>query len=180
MSNIRKATADHMAVCWSTIPHVTQHDEADITELEALRKRFKKRAEESGTKLSPTALLVKIVGAALKTFPQFNASLDTEKQEVVYKKYVNIGVAVDTPKGLVVPVLRNVDKKGILELATELGEIAAKARDGKVSLADMQGGTFTVSNLGGIGGTHFTPHHQSSGSGHFGNRPRRHAAGLCR
>jgi len=157
MSAIRKVTAQHMAVCWSTIPHVTQHDKADITELEKLRKRFSKKAEEVGGKLTPTAILLKVAASALKVFPKFNASIDTASNSVIYKKYYHLGVAVDTPRGLLVPVIRDVDKKNIIDLAVELTELAAKARDGKISPSDLQGGTFTLTNLGGIGGTYFTP-----------------------
>ena len=157
MSNIRIATAQHMAACWSTIPHVTQHGWADATQMEKLRKRYAKKAEDAGGKLSMTAILIKIMAAAMKTFPQFSSSIDTAANEIIYKKYVNIGVAVDTPKGLLVPVLRNVDQLSIVEIAVELGKIAAKARDGKLPLADMQGSSMTITNLGGIGGTHFTP-----------------------
>jgi pyruvate dehydrogenase E2 component (dihydrolipoamide acetyltransferase) len=157
MNNVRKMTAQHMALCWGTIPHVTQHDKADITDLEKMRKRYAKKAEMSGGKLTLTAMLLKIVASALKVYPQFNASVDLANEELVLKKYINIGVAVDTPKGLVVPVVRDVDKKNIIELSVELTEIAEKSRDGKVSPNDMQGGTFTISNLGGIGGSFFTP-----------------------
>ena len=136
---------------------VTQFDKADTGEFEALRKRYKARAEAAGTKLTPTAVLLKMVVGALKKYPKFNASLDLENNEVVYKEYVNIGVAVDTERGLLVPVIRDVDKKGILQLAKELGEIAEKARARKLGPEDMQGGNFSVSNLGGIGGTGFTP-----------------------
>ena len=157
MTGIRHATAQQMARSWSNIPHVTQNDRADITDLEVLRKRWAPRAEKAGTKLTPTAILAKMVAAALKVFPEFNASIDLASREIVYKKYIHIGIAVDTPKGLVVPVLRNVDDKNIIELAAELGEAAGRAREGKLTLDEMQGGSFTISNLGGIGGTHFTP-----------------------
>ncbi len=157
MNNVRKMTAQHMAVCWGTIPHVTQQDKADITHIEQLRKQFARKAEAAGGKLTLTAILLKVTAAALKVYPQFNASVDLANEEVVLKKYINIGVAVDTPKGLVVPVVRDVDQKSIIELSIELSQIAEKAREGKISPADMQGGTFTISNLGGIGGSHFTP-----------------------
>ena len=157
MSGIRKATVRAMANAWSSVPMVTQFDKADTGEFEALRKRYKARAEAAGTKLTPTAVLLKMVVGALKKYPKFNASLDLENNEVVYKEYVNIGVAVDTERGLLVPVIRDVDKKGILQLAKELGEIAEKARARKLGPEDMQGGNFSVSNLGGIGGTGFTP-----------------------
>jgi pyruvate dehydrogenase E2 component (dihydrolipoamide acetyltransferase) len=157
MNMVRKMTAQHMAACWSTIPHVTQHDQADITELENLRKRFAKKAEEAGGKLTMTAILLKVTAAALKVFPKFNASIDTAREEIIYKKYCHIGVAVDSPRGLLVPVLRDVDQKNIIELAVELSQVAQKVREGKIAPADLQGGTFTLSNLGGIGGGHFTP-----------------------
>ncbi|MCB9103585.1 MAG: 2-oxo acid dehydrogenase subunit E2 [Anaerolineales bacterium] len=157
MKGIRKATANQMGLAWSTIPHVTNHDKADIGELEQLRKRFSAKVEAAGGKLTVTAILLKVVAAALKQFPQFNASVDMANQQLIYKKYYNIGVAVDTDRGLLVPVIRNVDQKNIQELAVALGEMSAKARDGKLGLDEMQGGTFTITNLGGIGGTSFTP-----------------------
>ncbi|MFA3782285.1 dihydrolipoyllysine-residue acetyltransferase [Melioribacteraceae bacterium 4301-Me] len=157
MSNVRRKTAEHLSYAWATIPHVTQFDKADITELENLRKQFGKKAEEAGGKLTVTAILLKVVASALKVFPQFNSSVDMIKGEIIYKKYFNIGVAVDTEKGLLVPVIKNVDKKNIIQLSVELAEISKKARDKKLSLEDMQGGCFTISNLGGIGGTYFTP-----------------------
>ena len=157
MNNVRKMTAKHMAMCWGTIPHVTQHEKADITDLERMRKRYADKAEAAGGKLTLTAMLLKIVASALKVFPQFNASVDLARQELVFKKYYHIGVAVDTDKGLVVPVVRDVDQKNIIELSVALSEIAEKARKGRITPDDMQGGTFTVSNLGGIGGSFFTP-----------------------
>lgn len=157
MSGIRKATVRTMTNAWSTVPMVTHFDKADATAFEALRKRHKPDAEKIGAKLTPTAMLIKVVAAALRKFPDFNASIDTETNEIVYKKYVNVGVAVDTPNGLLVPVVKHADRKNILELASELGELAEKARDRKLGPADMQGGNFSVSNLGGIGGTGFTP-----------------------
>lgn len=157
MSNVRRKTAEHLSYAWATIPHVTQFDKADITEIENLRKQFAKKAETAGGKLTVTAILLKIVAAALKVFPQFNASVDMDNKEIVYKEFYNIGVAVDTEKGLIVPVIRDVDKKNILQLSAELTEISVKARDKKVTIEDMQGGCFTISNLGGIGGTYFTP-----------------------
>jgi pyruvate dehydrogenase E2 component (dihydrolipoamide acetyltransferase) len=157
MSAIRKATMNHMAHCWATIPHVTQHDMADITKLEQLRKRFAPKAEAVGAKLTVTAILVKVVAAALKVFPKFNSSIDPEKAEIIYKDFYNIGIAVDTEKGLMVPVIRNADKKNMVDLAQDLGGIAVKAREGRIGLEDLQGGTFTITNLGGIGGSFFTP-----------------------
>ncbi len=157
MTNVRRATAEHMAQAWSTIPHVTQHAHADITDLEQLRKRFGPRAEAAGGKLTVTAIALKVITAALKKFPQFNASIDMARQEIIYKRYYHIGVAVDTDRGLLVPVIRDVDQKSLIDLAVELNELAEKARNRKTTLAEMQGGTFTVTNLGGIGGSHFTP-----------------------
>jgi len=157
MSNIRRKTAEHLSYSWATIPHVTQFDKADITELEKMRKQFKAKVEAEGGKLTPTAILLKVVASALKVFPQFNSSVDMGNKEVIYKKFYNIGVAVDTDRGLLVPVLKNVDKKNIIELAVELTELSKKARDKKLSIEEMQGGTFTISNLGGIAGTYFTP-----------------------
>ncbi|MEW6701462.1 MAG: 2-oxo acid dehydrogenase subunit E2 [Bacteroidota bacterium] len=157
MSNIRSKTAEHLSYAWFTIPHVTQFDKADITELERLRKQFGKKAEEAGGKLTVTAILLKVLASALKIFPQFNSSVDIEKKEIVYKRFFNIGVAVDTDRGLLVPVIRDVDKKNIVQLSVELQEVSKKARDKKLSPDDMQGGCFTISNLGGIGGTYFTP-----------------------
>ena len=146
-----------LAEAWNTIPHVTQHDRADITELEQLRARFAPKAEEAGGKMTVTAIALKVCAAALKVFPQFNASIDIEKEEIVYKQYINIGVAADTDRGLLVPVIRDVDKKNIVELAVELSQLSKKARDKKLTPADMEGGTFTITNLGGIGGIGFTP-----------------------
>lgn len=157
MSGIRKATVRTMAGAWSTVPMVTQFDKADGTEFERLRQRYKPQAEALGAKLTPTAMLLKVVAAALKRFPDFNASIDTGSLEIVYKSYVNVGVAVDTDAGLLVPVIKNADRKNVLELARELGELAEKARNRKLTPDDMQGGNFSVSNLGGIGGTGFTP-----------------------
>ncbi|WP_276959213.1 2-oxo acid dehydrogenase subunit E2 [Allomeiothermus silvanus] len=157
MSGVRRATVRSMAQAWSLIPMVTHFDKADVTEIEALRKKYGPRAEKRGGKLTMTAILLKVVAAALRQFPKFNASIDTASNEIVFKDYVHIGVAVDTPNGLLVPVIRDVDKKGVITLAVELGEIAAKARDRKLTPEDMQGASFTISNLGGIGGTGFTP-----------------------
>ena len=157
MNKVRRLTAERMSASWSTIPHVTQFDKADTTDVERWRKEFGKRAEAAGGKLTPTAIILKIAAAALKAFPQFNASVDAASSEIVYKKYCHIGVAVDTDRGLLVPVIRDVDQKNIIQLAVELTEIARKARDRKIVPDDMQGGCFTISNLGGIGGTGFTP-----------------------
>jgi pyruvate dehydrogenase E2 component (dihydrolipoamide acetyltransferase) len=157
MSNIRRKTAEHLSLAWTTIPHVTQHDKADITALEALRKQYSPQAEKAGGKLTITAIALKIIERALRKFPQFNSSIDTARNEIVYKKSIHIGVAVDTERGLLVPVIRDVDRKGILELSVELSKVSEKARAGKLSLEEMQGGGFTITNLGGIGGTSFTP-----------------------
>lgn len=157
MSGVRKATVRSMSQAWAQVPMVTHFDEADITELEALRKRYAKRAEERGFRLTLTAFLLKALALTLKAFPKFNASLDVEAQEVIYKDYIHIGVAVDTPHGLLVPVIRDVDKKGVLRLAEELQEVSQRARERKLAPEEMQGGTFSLSNLGGIGGTGFTP-----------------------
>ena len=157
MSNIRRKTAEHLSYAWATVPHVTQFDKADITDLENLRKQFGKKVEAAGGKLTVTGILVKVLASAMKVFPQFNSSVDMEKSEIVYKKYVNIGIAVDTDRGLLVPVIRDADKKNITQISVDLAEISKKARDKKLSLEDMQGGSFTISNLGGIGGTYFTP-----------------------
>jgi len=150
---IRKKTAEQMSLAWSHIPHVTQHDLADVTELEA----FRRSQNESGPKLTVTTFVMKACAVALKEFPQFNASLDTGSQELVMKRYYHIGVAVDTDRGLLVPVIRDVDRKSVRELAIELADTAEKARQRKLQPDDMKGGTFTISNLGGIGGIGFTP-----------------------
>ena len=157
MNSVRRATAEHMTQAWSMIPHVTQHAKADITALEDLRKRYTTRTEAAGGKLTITAIALKVVATALKRFPQFNASLDMGRQEIVYKQFYHIGVAVDTDRGLLVPVIRDVDQKNLVQLSVELTEVAEKARNKKTTLAEMQGGTFTVTNLGGIGGSHFSP-----------------------
>jgi pyruvate dehydrogenase E2 component (dihydrolipoamide acetyltransferase) len=157
MRGVRRKTAEHLAESWNTIPHVTQHDRADITELEHLRARFAPKAQEAGGKMTVTAIALKVCSAALKVFPQFNASIDVDKEEIIYKQYINIGVAADTDRGLLVPVIREVDKKNIVELAVELSQFSKKARDKKLTPADMEGGTFTITNLGGIGGVGFTP-----------------------
>jgi pyruvate dehydrogenase E2 component (dihydrolipoamide acetyltransferase) len=157
MSNIRRKTAEHLGHAWNAIPHVTQHDKADISGLEALRKQYSPQAEKAGGKLTMTAIALKIVAGGLKKFPQFNASIDQARNEIVYKKSIHIGVAVDTERGLLVPVLRDVDRKGIFELSAELAQLSERARGGKLSLDEMSGGGMTITNLGGIGGTSFTP-----------------------
>ena len=157
LNKIKKLTGKFLHRNWVTIPHVTQFDEADITEMEAFRQEQKASAEKQGFKLTPLVFIMKAVATGLQEFPQFNASLDATGENVILKKYVNVGIAVDTPNGLVVPVVRDVDKKGLFDLAMELGEISKKARNGKLTPKDMQGGCFSISSLGGIGGTGFTP-----------------------
>lgn len=157
MTNVRRKTAERLSLAWITIPHVTQNDEADITELEDLRKKYAKRVEEAGGTLTLTSILLKIITDALKVYPQFNASINMTSQEIIYKKYYHIGVAVDTDRGLLVPVIRDVDKKNIVQLSIELNKAAERARDRKTSLEDLEGATFTITNLGGIGGGHFSP-----------------------
>jgi len=157
MRGVRRKTAEHLWQAWTTIPHVTQQDHADITELEQLRAKFAPKAQEAGGKMTVTAIALKVCASALKIFPQFNASIDMAKEEIVYKQYINIGVAVDTDRGLLVPVIPDVDKKNIVELATELTQLSVKAREKKLSPGEMQGGTFTITNLGGIGGDGFSP-----------------------
>lgn len=157
MSNIRTKTAEHLSYAWAVIPHVTQFDQADITILEMTRKAFNPKVEKEGGKLTITSFLLKISAAALKAFPQFNSSIDMEKKEIIYKNYFNIGVAVDTEFGLIVPVIKNVDQKNLTLLSVELNQLSEKARSKKISLEELQGGCFTITNLGGIGGTSFTP-----------------------
>lgn len=156
MSKVRKLTAERLTEAWKA-PHVTQYDKADITELEKLRKEFGPEVEKAGGKLTVTSIMVKVIASALKTFPQFNASVDMESSEIIYKDYYNIGVAVDTDRGLLVPVIKDATDKNITELSVELSEISKKAREKKISVDELQGGTFTISNLGGIGGTYFSP-----------------------
>jgi len=157
MSNIRRKTAEHLSHAWTTIPHVTQFDKADITPMEELRARFKAQVQKAGGNLTVTAVLVKVLAAAVKQFPQFNSSLDLASGEIVYKKYVNVGVAVDTEWGLLVPVIKNADTKNITQIAVEMNVLSEKARNKKLTLDEMSGGGISVSNLGGIGGTGFTP-----------------------
>jgi pyruvate dehydrogenase E2 component (dihydrolipoamide acetyltransferase) len=157
MRAVRRKTAEHLTAAWTAIPHVTQHDLADVTNLEELRKRYAKQAETAGGSLTVTAIAVKVVAAALRVFPQFNSSIDLAAGEIISKKYVNIGVAVDTDRGLLVPVIRNADTKNIIQLSVELAQLSEKARNRKIALDEMQGGCFSVSNLGGMGGTYFTP-----------------------
>jgi pyruvate dehydrogenase E2 component (dihydrolipoamide acetyltransferase) len=157
LSRIKKISGKHLHACWLNIPHVTQFDEADITALEEFRQSNKEDAAKRGVKLTPLVFIMKAVVAALREFPQFNSSLDLENEQLIVKSYYNIGVAVDTPNGLMVPVVRDVDSKTIYDLAAELMELSGRARDGKLKSADLQGGTFSISSLGGIGGTQFTP-----------------------
>ena len=157
LSRIKRISGPRLQAAWVNVPHVTQHDEADITDLETLRKELKADAEKIGAKLTPLAFLVKASVAALKEYPDFNSSLDPSGQNQVYKKYIHVGFAADTPNGLVVPVIRDADRKNVFEIAKELGELAAKARDGKLKADEMMGGCFSISSLGGIGGTAFTP-----------------------
>ncbi len=157
LSRIQKISARHLHRNWVSIPHVTQHDAADVTDMEAFRKAHTAEAEKQGFKLTPLVFLIKASVAALKKFPQFNASLDASGENLILKKYFNIGIAVDTPEGLVVPVLRECNRKNIMELAKELAEVSVRAREQKLKLQDIQGGCFSISSLGGIGGTGFTP-----------------------
>ncbi len=157
LSRIKKISGAHLHRSWVTVPHVTQFDEADISDLEAFRKSLSKEAEKKGVRLTPLVFIMKAVVSALQEYPEFNASLDASGENLILKKYFHLGVAVDTPNGLMVPVIRNVDQKGIYELSAELAEIALKTREGKLSSSEMQGGCFSISSLGGIGGTQFTP-----------------------
>ncbi len=157
LSSLRRKVAENLSSAWPRVPLVTQFDEADITELETMRKKNLEYVKQKGGKLTMTVFVLKAVVAALKAFPQFNASLDVTRHELIYKHYFNVGVAVDTPSGLIVPVLKNVDQKSFTELAIELTELSEKARSRKVALEDLRGGNIAISNLGGIGGTGFTP-----------------------
>ncbi len=157
LDNIRKRIAKNMTASWQSIPHVFQFDKADVTELEVFRKKYAGQVEKEGAKLTVTAILLKILAKGLEVFPAFNASLDMKNGEIIYKKYYHIGVAVDTDRGLLVPVIRDVDKKSIIDLSKELGEMAEKARKKKIKPDELQGGNMAISNLGGIGGTGFTP-----------------------
>jgi pyruvate dehydrogenase E2 component (dihydrolipoamide acetyltransferase) len=157
MTKVRKATAENLARAWITVPQVTNHEIADITDLEEFRKAYKERVQSAGGKLTMTALLVKIVATALKAHPVLNAAVDMARQEIVFRYSINIGVAVDTERGLLVPVIRDADTKNLTEISVELDDLAGRARSKKLKLDEMQGGTFSISNLGGIGGTGFTP-----------------------
>jgi pyruvate dehydrogenase E2 component (dihydrolipoamide acetyltransferase) len=157
MRAVRRKTAEVLSAAWASVPHVTQFDLADITALEEQRKKHAKEVEAAGGNLTVTAIAVKVVAVALRKFPQFNSSVDMAASEIVLKKYVNVGLAVDTDRGLLVPVIRNADRKNIVQISVELSELSEKARNRKIALEEMQGGTFSISNLGGIGGTYFTP-----------------------
>lgn len=157
LRSVRRATARQMALSWSQVPHVNHQDEVDITELERFRKKHKAEIEEMGGKLTPTVFAMKAVVAALKKHPRFNASIDPESEEIILKKYYHIGVAVDTDRGLLVPVIRDVDQKNITQLSMELYELAQRTRDGEATLEDLQGGTFSITNIGVLGGTAFFP-----------------------
>ncbi|MGE0044083.1 MAG: 2-oxo acid dehydrogenase subunit E2, partial [Vicinamibacterales bacterium] len=157
MSGIRRKTAEHLSHAWNAIPHVTQFDKADITALEQMRKRYGKEVEQGGGKLTVTSVLAYVVAHALRRFPQFNASVDAAAETIVLKKYVHVGIAVDTEHGLLVPVIRDADRKNIVELSAEIQALAEKAKARKLSLDEMSGGSMSITNLGGIGGTAFTP-----------------------
>jgi pyruvate dehydrogenase E2 component (dihydrolipoyllysine-residue acetyltransferase) len=157
MSGIRRKTAEHLSNAWNTIPHVTQFDKADITALEQVRKKYRGEVEKAGGNLTVTAIAAKVIASALKAFPQFNASVDAAGEAIVYKKYIHVGIAVDTENGLLVPVIRNADRKNLMELSIEIHQLAEKAKARKLTLDDMSGGSMSISNLGGIGGTAFTP-----------------------
>lgn len=157
LNRVKKISGPRLHASWVNVPHVTQHDDADITDMETLRKALKSDAEKVGARLTPLTFIIKACVHALREFPEFNASLDASGENLVLKKYFHIGFAVDTPNGLMVPVIRDVDRKSIFEIGKELGELGEKARDGKLKATDMQGGCFSVSSLGSIGGTYFTP-----------------------
>ena len=157
MSGVRRKTAEHLSTAWAQIPHVTQFDQADITRMEALRKRWAPKAEAAGGKLTVTAIILKVVAASLRVFPRFNASLDLARREIILKDFIHIGVAVDAGHGLLTPVIRNADQKNILQLAAELTDLSQRARSKKITSDEMRGSSFTVSNLGGLGTTYFSP-----------------------
>ncbi|MGE0361031.1 MAG: 2-oxo acid dehydrogenase subunit E2 [Vicinamibacterales bacterium] len=157
MSGIRRKTAAHLSHAWNTIPHVTQFDKADITQLEQVRKKYRAEVEKAGGNLTVTAIATKVIAGALKVFPQFNASVDAAGEAIVYKKYIHVGIAVDTENGLLVPVVRNADQKNLTEISVEIQALAEKAKARKLTLDEMSGGSMSISNLGGIGGTAFTP-----------------------
>ena len=157
MTGIRRKTAEHLSHAWNAIPHVTQFDKADITQLEQVRKKFRPEVEKAGGNLTVTAIAAKVIASALKVFPQFNASVDAAGEAIVYKKYIHVGIAVDTENGLLVPVIRNADQKNLTQISVEIQGLAEKAKARKLSLDEMSGGSMSISNLGGIGGTAFTP-----------------------
>jgi pyruvate dehydrogenase E2 component (dihydrolipoamide acetyltransferase) len=157
MNNIRRTTSERLGHAWDVVAHVTQFDKADITAMEALRRKYREQVAQAGGNLTVTAMLVKVIATAVRQFPQFNASLDPQANEIIYKKYVHVGVAADTDRGLLVPVVRDADRKNITDIAIEVHQLAEKARNKKLSLEEMSGGSITISNLGGIGGTYFTP-----------------------
>ena len=157
MSKVRRITAGSTSTAWRAIPHVTQFDRADLRTMNGFRQSYKKKVAEAGGKLTVTAILLKILASALKVFPQFNASLDLANEQIIYKRYYHLGVAVDTDRGLLVPVIRDVDKKDVTQVAVELTELAERTRNKKIKPDELEGATFTLSNLGGIGGTNFTP-----------------------
>jgi pyruvate dehydrogenase E2 component (dihydrolipoamide acetyltransferase) len=157
MSGIRRKTAEHLSHAWNAIPHVTQFDKADITALEQVRKKYRGEVEKAGGNLTVTAVAAKVIASALKVFPQFNASVDAAGEAIVYKKYIHVGIAVDTENGLLVPVIRNADQKNLIQLSIEINQLAEKAKARKLTLDEMSGGSMSISNLGGIGGTMFTP-----------------------
>jgi pyruvate dehydrogenase E2 component (dihydrolipoamide acetyltransferase) len=157
MSGVRRKTAEHLTYAWNTIPHVTQFDKADITDLEKVRQKYRSEVEKLGGNLTVTAVTVKVLAMALRKFPQFNASVDPASESIVYKKFVNIGIAVDTDFGLLVPVIRNADQKNLGQLSVEISQMADKAKARKLTLDEMSGGSMSITNLGGIGGTGFTP-----------------------
>jgi pyruvate dehydrogenase E2 component (dihydrolipoamide acetyltransferase) len=157
MTGIRRKTAEHLSHAWQAIPHVTQFDKADITALEQVRKKYRPEVEKAGGNLTVTAIAAKVIASALKVFPQFNASIDQAGEAIVYKKYIHVGIAVDTENGLLVPVIRNADQKNLIQLSVEIHQLAEKAKARKLSLDEMSGGSMSISNLGGIGGTAFTP-----------------------
>jgi pyruvate dehydrogenase E2 component (dihydrolipoamide acetyltransferase) len=157
MSNIRRKTAEHLASAWNTIPHVTQHDKADITALESLRKQYGPQAEQAGGKMTMTAIAMKIAASAMTRFPQFNASADMARREIVYKKAIHVGVAVDTERGLLVPVVRDADQLSVFDIAREVARLAQAARDGTITPAELSGSTITITNVGSFGMESGTP-----------------------
>lgn len=175
LSRLRRTIKRNMAASWREIPHVTLHHTADITDLDSVRVQYRERAEQAGGKLTVTAIMLKIVAAALRAHPRANSSLDAANNELILKRYVHLGVAVDTPRGLVVPVIRDVDRKNIIQIAVELTDVSARARSGDLGLEDFRGSSFTVTNLGGIGTGHFTPiiHHPNAAILGIGRSERR-------